>query len=138
MLSPQLIAGLLLIAGLSMVAGWLTAFRNRHYLGLLGLAFLSLSASLLCGAKAKEAREFGQAVGRLAFWGKGLLLVFAVLVVCAMVAAVSETRRRIRELQESHRAAEEALLEIFKASAAKERGAERPPADGEPDSKQGE
>lgn len=128
MISPGLGAGLLITAGLSLVAGWLTAFRNRSYLGLLGLAFLSLAGFVLCGAKAKEAKDMGVVIPSLVISAQALLALAAVLVLAALVAAVRETRRRIRELQESHRAAEEALLEIFRASAAKEKpSAEEPP-----------
>jgi hypothetical protein len=118
-----LIAGLLLTAGLSMVAGWVTAFRNRSYLGLLGLALLGVSGALLCASKAKEMKDMGLPAPKLVTATHGLLALAAVLGLCALVTAVQETRRRIRELQEGHRAEEEALLEIMRASAAKRKSA---------------
>ena len=53
-MSPQLAGGLTALVGMCMVAGWLAAFRNRAYLGLLGLGFLTISGFLLALAKAIE------------------------------------------------------------------------------------
>ncbi len=53
-MSPQFAAGLTGLAGLCMVAGWVTAFRNRAYLGWLGFAFLCLSGFLWTGNRARD------------------------------------------------------------------------------------
>jgi len=122
-MNPRLAAGLTAIVGLSMLAGWLSAFRNRAYLGWLGLAFMSMSGLLLSLDRIQMARQFGLPVGgamaaRMAF---GVVTVLAFML--ALVAAARETKRRIREIQEGHRAAEEALLEMLRASAEKDRAA---------------
>ena len=56
-MSPQLAAGLTALVGICMVAGWLAAFRNRAYLGLLGLGFLAISGFLLSLANARAAED---------------------------------------------------------------------------------
>jgi hypothetical protein len=123
MMSPQVAASLLIVLGLSMVAGWATVFRNRYYLGSLGIAFLALAGALLAGNKVKLARTFGSSEPGLAALGRVLLILAAVFGALALVAAVQETRRRLAEIQESHRAAEEALVEMIRASREKEAAA---------------
>jgi hypothetical protein len=115
------VAGLLIIAGLSMVAGWATVFRNRYYLGLLGFAFLALAGALLAAQKVNAAKEFGATAPGAAAIARVLLPVAAVFFLAAVVAAVHEVRRRIAEMREDYRAAEEALLAITQASAEKEK-----------------
>jgi hypothetical protein len=117
------VAGLLIIAGLSMVAGWATVFRNRYYLGLLGFAFLALAGALLAAQKVSAAKEFGATAPGAAAVARVLLPVAAVFFLAAVVAAVHEVRRRIAEMREDYRAAEEALLAITQASAEKEKAA---------------
>ena len=115
------VASLLIIAGLSMVAGWATVFRNRYYLGLLGLAFLALAGALLAAQKVNAAKEFGATAPSAAAIARVLLPAAAVFFLAAVVAAVHEVRRRIAEMREDYRAAEEALLAITQASAEKEK-----------------
>jgi len=139
-MSPQFAAGLTGLAGLCMVAGWVTAFRNRAYLGWLGFAFVCLSGFLWTGSRA---RDLGVPDNR-----QMLLLARVLLGVCLLsfalagVAAVRETTRRLREIRDGYRAAEEALVEIVRASREKEEdeetpagsGGSAPPEDDAPDS----
>jgi hypothetical protein len=117
------VASLLIIAGLSMVAGWATVFRNRYYLGLLGLAFLALAGALLAAQKVNAAKEFGAAAPGAAAIARVLLPAAGVLFLAAVVAAVHEVRRRIAEMREDYRAAEQALFEITQAAIEKEKTA---------------
>ena len=115
-MSPQVAAGLTAFVGICLIAGWITGFRNRAYVGWLGLAFLALAAFLLVLGKHKEAQETGAADPRLATAVKVLLLVWVAAFVLSMVAAVRETSRRLKELRASHETAAEGLLEIMQAS----------------------
>jgi hypothetical protein len=116
-MDPRLAAGLTTIVGLSMLAGWLSAFRNRGYLGWLGLAFMSMSGYLFAYDRAHAASAFSLPAGGAVLAQKACLAIAFIAFACAVVAAARETKRRIREIQESHRAAEEALFEMMKASA---------------------
>jgi len=131
-MNPRLAAGLTTIVGLSMLAGWLSAFRNRGYLGWLGLAFMSMSGYLFAYDKAQSAKAFNLPTDGALLAQKACLVIAFVAFVCSAVAAVRETKRRIREIQEGHREAEEALFEMMKASAEQEARAEskEPPAEG--------
>lgn len=119
-MTPRLAATLTTIVGLSMLAGWLSAFRNRAYLGWLGLAFMAVSGYLMEYDVAQNAKTYSLPIGGAALAQKVCLLVCAIAFLLAVIAAVRETRRRLREIKESHRAAEEALLEMLKSSAARE------------------
>ena len=112
---PQIIAYLCLIVGLSMVAGWFLAFRSRPYLGLLGLAFLTLFAYIRIWLAVGEAHEAKLAAPGLEWLGLGVLVVTAGLFLAAFWAAVQESRRRIREARERFRAAEAAMLAMLEA-----------------------
>ena len=120
MMSPQVAAGLTAFVGVCMVAGWLSAFRNRAYLGWLGLAFLALSGSLLAHDRARQAQVLGVASPQVSLLAKILLLVCLLSFVLALVAAVRETARRLRDIRDRHRAAEEALLAMMQARREKE------------------
>lgn len=125
---------LLFLAGLSMVAGWATCFRNRHYLGLLGAALLSLAAASVAAQRLQTARDFGLPAPPQVNTALRLLVVLAgALFLAAVVAAVQEVRRRLAEIRESYRAAEEALLEIARASARRrpDQDQPHPPQDSE-------
>jgi hypothetical protein len=115
-MSPYTAAGLTAFVGICLLAGWLSGFRNRSYVGWLGLAFVVLAGFLVALGKQKEAQEIGAADARLATVVKVLLFVWLAAFLMALIAAVSETSRRLRELRESHRAAAEGLLEIMRAS----------------------
>ena len=116
MISPQLAAGLTSFVGLCMLAGWLSAFRHRAYLGWLGLAFLTLSGSVLAQSKVKVAQDLGAAAPQMRLVAQALLVVCAVCFVLAVVTAVQESIRRLHEMRERHRAAEEALMAMAEAS----------------------
>jgi uncharacterized membrane protein YtjA (UPF0391 family) len=119
-ISPQLAASLTLVVALSMLAGWVTAFRNRAYLGWLGLAFLSLSGYLIFRDRAATAHQLGMPSGGAALAATVLFAVAIGFFLVSLVAAAQETRRRLREVQASHRAAEEALLEMMRAGRGQE------------------
>jgi|GEM_PF-1946795 hypothetical protein len=114
-MSPEMGAGLTAVLGLSMLAGWFTGFRNRAYLGWLGLAFLLLSAAILTSARAAAAKELGGSEPSMGLLTGVLFAVALAAFVLALVSAVRETGRRIQEIRERHAAAEEALLEIVRA-----------------------
>lgn len=112
-----------------MLAGWLSAFRHRAYLGWLGLAFLTLSGSILAQDKMTVALELGAAAPQMRLAAQALLVVCAVCFVLAAVMAVQESVRRLRELKEQHRSAEEALVAMMQTSREKEARAEAEEAD---------
>lgn len=128
-MSPQLAAGLTALVGICMVAGWITAFRNRAYLGLLGLAFLSLSAFFWIGDRASAAAR-GPGDPQLLALARAMLGCCLLLFLLAAVAAVRETARRLREIRAGYREAEEAVLEMVKASLQKEADSEPSPPEG--------
>ena len=123
-MSPQLAAGLTALVGVCMVAGWLTAFRNRAYLGLLGLGFLTISGFLLALAKARAAEELGADSSQIVLLARLLFGVCLLLFLLAAVAAIRETARRMREIRTGYREAEEAMLEMVQAAIDKERESE--------------
>jgi len=131
-MSPQLAAGLTGFVGICLIAGWVAGFRNRSYVGWLGLAFLALSGFLVALGKVREAQEFGMSSPRLALLTKLLLLVWIGAFVLAFVAAVRETSQRLKELRASHEAAAEGFLEIVRAAQQKEgeAQAEQPAGEG--------
>ena len=104
-----------------MLAGWITAFRNRSYLGWLGAFFMSLSGYLIAYDSGQSARSVGLEPGGAVLAQKAFLVVCAIALVLAVVAAVRETLRRIREIQAGQRAAEEAMLAVMQASLEKEK-----------------
>lgn len=126
-MSPQLAAGLTAFAGLCMVAGWVTAFRNRGYLGLLGASFLLLAGFLLALGKARAIHEMGEASDQMVLLSRVLLAACILSFLLAVVSAARETSRRLREVRQGYREAEEAMLEIVKASREKEAKADAEP-----------
>jgi hypothetical protein len=115
MISPQLAAGLTAFVGACMLAGFLSAFRNRGYLGWLGLAFLSFSGSLLAADRAGQARALGADGASMALLAKILLAFCLLCFLLALVFAVRETARRLRDIREQHQAAADALLAMARA-----------------------
>ncbi len=115
MLSAQLIAYFCIVTGLSMVAGWWVAFRNRPYLGLLGASFLVLAAYLMARQHALTAQAAGQADPVMRWVQVAALAVYVVLVIAAVRAALQESRRRMAEVREHFRAAEEGLMAMMEA-----------------------
>jgi uncharacterized membrane protein YhaH (DUF805 family) len=128
-MTPQLAAGMVAFVGVCLLAGWFTGFRNRSYVGWLGLAFVILAASVMAGAKAKEAKDLGLASAGLATTAKALLLVTAAAFLVSAVSAIQETVRRLREIKQSHEAAAEGFLELMRA--AREKEAEQPSEGGD-------
>lgn len=126
-MSPQLAAGLTAFAGLCMVAGWITAFRNRGYLGLLGVAFLLLAGFLLALGRARATQEMGEASDQMVLLSRVLLAACILSFLLSIVTAARETSRRLREVRQGYREAEEAMLEIVKASLEKEAKADAEP-----------
>lgn len=119
-MSPQLAAGLTAFAGLCMVAGWITAFRNRGYLGLLGVAFLILAGFLLALGRARATQGTGEASDQMVLLSRVLLAACILSFLLAIVSAARETSRRLREIRRGYCEAEEAMLEMVKASLEKE------------------
>jgi hypothetical protein len=125
LISAGLLSTLTTLIGLSLLAGWLTTFRNRGYLAWLGLAFLAVSGYLLASDRAREAHELGLPHSGPLALARACLIVCLIAFVIAIVAAARETGRRMREIRESHQAAEEAMLEMIQASREKEAQAEQ-------------
>jgi len=104
-----------------MLAGWLSAFRNRAYLGWLGLGFMALSAYLLAYDRARTEITMGLPDAGAVLGQKVALVVVLACFVLALITAVRETGRRIRTIRESHQAAEEAMLAMIQASLGEEK-----------------
>ena len=124
MISAQVIAYLCIVVGLSMVAGWWVAFRNRPYLGLLGLSFLTLAAYLVSREKVAAAKAAGATNVTMVWVEIAALVICAALFVAATIAAVQESKRRMAEVREHFRAAEEGLMAMMEAE--KRRRAAKP------------
>jgi hypothetical protein len=114
--SPELAAGLTAFVGICLVAGWMTGFRHRSYVGWLGLAFLGLAGFALALARAKDAHEMGTPSPGWQWAYRVLFVVWLTSFVIAAVSAVRETVRRLRSLRHEHVEAAEALLELVRAS----------------------
>jgi len=119
-MTPQLAAGLTAFVGICLIAGWVTGFRNRSYVGLLGLAFVVLAGFPIALAKAGEAHDLGLSGSGLRLTAWVLLLVSVGAFLLAAIAAVRETARRLREVRESHEEAAQGLLELVRASRERE------------------
>jgi len=115
MAPAQLAAAFAGFVGICMVVGWLTAFRNRAYLGWLGFAFLTFSGSLLSASRANQDRALGIANPQLALLAKVFLAACLLCFLFAVIAAVRETSRRLQDIRARHQAAEEALLSMIQA-----------------------
>ena len=131
MIPPRLLASLISFVGICMIAGWLSAFRNRAYLGWLGLAFVTFGGCLLAADKADAARVLGGSGHQFVLWARVLLTASVVSGLLAVISALQETRRRLRELQQRHREAAEAMLELMKAQLEKEAEGDAGKPDGE-------
>lgn len=114
------------LLGLCFVIGFFRAFRDRLYLGLLGLSFMSLAANMLVSAP-----ELGRV--KLALWVvTGLLFVGAC---CLAVAQTLAQMRLIREHRKGLEAEMWAYLEQLQqrnAEQGKTADAAEPPADSTP------
>lgn len=88
--------------GILFLAGFVSAFRNRIYVGLLGLSFVTLAAQIMMPAESAHR------------WLRlGLLIVAGALFLGAVFAAVSETAARVRLLQEARRGREREMWEYL-------------------------
>lgn len=124
-MTPQLAAGLTAFVGICLLAGWASGFRNRSYVGWLGIAFLALAGWVMVAAKAKEAKDLHLASPGLLVAANVFLLCGAGAFLLAAASAVRETARRLREMRQSHDEAAQGLLEFVRAS--HERGEDAPP-----------
>jgi hypothetical protein len=89
--------GLALIAGLSLVAGFITQFRQRGYVGWLGLCFLFLAGAGFSSEPYPVLRNY--------------LMVFAgICFLFSFVSAILHTRARLREIRERYLAHEAQML----------------------------
>lgn len=120
MIPPRVVASLISFVGICMIAGWLSAFRNRAYLGWLGLAFVTIGGCLLAADKAETAQALGGSGHQFILWARVLFAASVISGLLAIISAVQESRRRLRELQQRHRDAAEAILELTKAQLEKE------------------
>jgi hypothetical protein len=134
MMSPELVAGLTAFAGACLLAGWVSGFRNRAYVGWLGLAFLMLSGSLWCARSAREAQEAGLGSPDMSLLTRVLLVVSVAAFLFALVAAIQETRRRLRKIKEDHEDSVEAMLTLLQASRERDEDSDLPrPQEAEPE-----
>ena len=129
MMSPPLAAGLLAFVGACLVAGWITGFRNRSYVGWLGFAFLALSGSLWALGKVSAAQDLGSTDPAMALLTKVLLIICLLSFLLSAISAVRETLRRVREVRTQHESAAETLLALVQAS----RDRKEEPRSGQPD-----
>jgi hypothetical protein len=129
-MTPQFAAGMVAFVGICLLAGWFTGFRNRSYVGWLGLTFLALAGSVMAGAKAKEAKDLAMASPGLATAAKVLLLSAVIAFLLSAVSAIRETVRRLRQIKEGHDAAAEGLLELMRAAREREAETKKQPEGG--------
>jgi len=101
-----------LIVGLSLIAGFVSQFRERGYVGWLGLSFLALAVSALSSQTNLTARNIALAAAGVFF-----LLSF--------ISAVQQTRQRLAAIRRRQNEFEDqmiALLEAERARREKESG----------------
>jgi len=115
-MSPQFAAGLTAFVGVCLLAGWVTGFRHRSYVGWLGLAFMALSGFLLALGRLREAQALGGTDAIMKGAVRGLLVVWVAALALAAWSAVTETKRRLQELRAGHQEAAEALLDMMRAT----------------------
>ncbi len=115
-MTPQAAAGLIVFVGLCLLAGWVTGFRNRSYVGWLGLAFIALAGFLAAIGQVKAAKSVGGSNPGMATIAWVLLVVWVGALILSAVSALRETARRLREVRASHEEAAEGLLELMRAS----------------------
>ena len=130
-MTPQFAASLTGFVGLCLLAGWVTGFRNRSYVGWLGLAFVALAGFLIAIGRARDLQEIGHASRGITALVLVLLVAWIGALLLSAFSAIQETARRLREIRQSHEAAAEGLLELMRASAEREAEAQAPPGDDE-------
>ncbi|NIM04358.1 MAG: hypothetical protein GTO55_00860, partial [Armatimonadetes bacterium] len=96
----RIAGGFCIIVGLSLVAGFLSQFRERGYVGWLGLSFLALAAAAFWSASNETARNYAMIVA-------GVFFVFS------FYSAVQQTRERLAEIRRRHEAFEEQMLAML-------------------------
>ena len=131
MLAPHIIGWYCVVTGVSMLAGWFVAFRNRPYLAALGVFFLALAASLMIydkagGASLAVAGKAGTAIAPGMKWAlRGTILLAVAAFVAAVVLAVRETQQRMRDVRAHYQAAAEALMAMNQVREQKRREGEQ-------------
>lgn len=109
----RIAASFCIMVGLSLLAGFITQFRQRGYLGWLGLCFLALAA-----AGFMSLREYP--TGRnIALGIAGVLFVFA------FISAALQTRQRLAEIRRHQEALEAQMIAMMEAQREKERREKR-------------
>jgi uncharacterized membrane protein (DUF106 family) len=98
--------GFALILGLALVAGFITQFRERGYVGWLGVSFLFLAAAGFIWESSPHLRGY-------------LLSPAGVTFLCSLVSAVLHTRERLREIGDRQQAFEAQMLAILEVEKAK-------------------
>ncbi len=93
-------ASFCLLIGLSLLAGFITQFRDKGYMGLLGMSFLVLAVSAWVSRVSVPART-------------GALGAAGVLFFLAIISAVLHTRASLAEIRLRHKAFEEQMLAML-------------------------
>ena len=101
--ATQLAAAALVFIGVCLLAGFATGFRERAYLGWLGLSFLTLAADLFLPRDGFRAAKLA------------LLILTLLLFALAFIAAARETARRLREIRQRQTAFEEQIRAMLEA-----------------------
>lgn len=101
--------------GLSLLVGYLYAYRKRSYVGLLGASFLALAADVALQPGGLYGREGAQGL-------KASLLILAILLfLAALFVAYAETKRRLAALRREQQAREQAFRESLQAVAQRQK-----------------
>jgi len=111
----QVIRYFCMVVGLSMVAGWWVAFRNRRYLGLMGASFLTLAVYLGARERVAMAKAAGVINLPMTWLEIGALVICVALFIGATMDAVQESRRRLAEVREHFQAAVVGFMEMMEA-----------------------
>jgi len=98
----RVVGGFCLIVGLSLVAGFLSQFRERGYVGWLGLCFLALAAASFLSQSPPLARNAALGAG-------GLMFLFS------FISALLHTRARLEEIRLRQQAFEKEMLAMLEA-----------------------
>ena len=109
----RIAASFCIMVGLSLLAGFITQFRQRGYLGWLGLCFLALAA-----AGFMSWREYP--TGRnIALGIAGVLFVFS------FISAALQTRQRLAKIRRHQEALEAQMIAMMEAQRERERRTEQ-------------
>jgi len=107
--------GFCIIVGLSLIVGFLRQFRERGYVGWLGLCFMALAGAAFISSRMHEAMRLQQkALAAAAMQQRNIVMAVAgILFVISFISAVQQTRQRIADIKRRQESIEEQMLAML-------------------------